>query len=144
MERFASAANWNLEQSYETKPRISKKSKRDREPTRLPIKTADGIIQRVEAPPSPSATDSDASDSEDDAQKASELADSLERTRIKEEQEARDAKPKIPEKQRIVEAKEEIARVASMVNEDPEENVGLAIACAWKGKKALTRARRLG
>lgn len=125
MERFAGAANWNLEQSYEKKPRISKKSKKDREPTRLPIKTADGIIQRVEAPPSPSTTDFEASDSGDEAANTTKLADSLERTQLKEE-EAQEPKPKVPEKQRILEAKEELARIATMVNEDPEENVSIA------------------
>lgn len=123
MERFAGAANWNLEQSYETKPRFSKKAKKERESNRLPIKTAGGIVQRVEAPPSPSASDSEASDDEGDAQKATELAEELERTKLREKEEEK--KPKVPEKQRVLEVKEELARTAAMINEDPEENVSL-------------------
>src|SRR5213592_3874703 len=42
---YRQAAKWNLEQDYEQRPRKGKK--REKERTRLPIKTAEGIIEHV-------------------------------------------------------------------------------------------------
>jgi nucleolar complex protein 3 len=42
------ASTWNLEQDYESRPR--KGNKREKENTRLPIKTSEGLIQQVEVP----------------------------------------------------------------------------------------------
>jgi nucleolar complex protein 3 len=114
--RFAAASNWDLEQSYEQGPRSLKRKKKDKkENTRLPIKTAHGIVQQVEAPPSPEETETE---DEDDRQKGAEWTGFAEKEDVKKEE-----KPRIPERQRVLEAKEELARLASALNEDPEENV---------------------
>src|ERR1700744_4299518 len=54
---FKQASSWNLEQDYETKPRKGKK--KEKENTRLPIKTSDGLVQQVEIPEEANAEESD-------------------------------------------------------------------------------------
>lgn len=127
MERFAGATSWDLEQSYEVRgPRALKKAKKAAtESSRLPIKTASGIIvQRPDAAPSPEPTESDESESEDEEEKLK-AEEGRRKRKAEEEAEEESRKPKIPEKQRVLEAKEELAKIATAVNEDPEENVSL-------------------
>jgi nucleolar complex protein 3 len=109
-EFYTQASKWNLEQDYEQKPRKNKK--RDKENTRLPIKTAEGAIEQVpEAQVSEAELDSFlGTDSEDDQVKV--VA-----------QECIEA-PKVSTKQQILDAKEELARLALLINEDPEEHIG--------------------
>ncbi|KAF9892422.1 hypothetical protein FE257_001530 [Aspergillus nanangensis] len=107
------AAEWDLEQDYERRPR--KMDKKQKERTRLPIKTSEGF-QNVEDP-EPEAEDSDSflgtdSDEGDEDQEDAE-----------EEEEEEDNTPKIPLKVQIIQAKEELARLATSINEDPEENL---------------------
>lgn len=109
---LANASKWNLEQDYEQRPRKVKKQK---ENGKLPVRTADGW----EAPatvPEPETKDDDSDSflgSGDDAQEAEE-----------EEEEVVEETPKISPRQQILEAKEELARIAGLVNEDPEEHIG--------------------
>lgn len=108
---FSNAAQWNLEQNYEQKPR--KKNKKEKENTRLPIKTADGRIEQLEV--------IEIREDDDGSWRGSEDADGQaphEPTVIKEEV------PHVSIRQRIIEAKEELARVAILISEDPEEHVG--------------------
>ncbi|KAI9791087.1 MAG: hypothetical protein M1816_004318 [Peltula sp. TS41687] len=116
MDEFAKrAAHWNLEQDYEQRPR--KKRRQEKETARLPIKTAEGrlqpsLLQDVPAPGEES--DSDISEVEDDDENL--------------EEPVKPAIEPVTEKlglQQIVEAKEELARIAGLINEDPEENAGL-------------------
>ena len=105
---FKQASGWNLEQDYESRPR--KGRKKDKENTRLPIKTADGLVQQVDDVEGVQDEESDlkwldAEESEDEVQV--EVED-----------------PTVPMRQQILEAKEELAHIALMLNEDPEENVG--------------------
>ena len=112
MDAFvANAARWNLEQDYETRPRQSKK--RERENTRLPIKTADGRVEQLIV--------LNGRDKEDDCWLDS---DQEKVSAIDTPVEIRPEKPNLPTRQQILEAKEELARVASLINEDPEEHVG--------------------
>jgi len=118
MDRFASAADWKLEQKYETRgPRLAKKPAAKERKTksggggRLPIKTQDGTI--VPVTPSPEV-------SEDESEEEEVAAAVKEEVREAREEEK---KPKVPEKKRVIDAKEELARIASQVQEDPEENV---------------------
>ncbi|EEH04191.1 nuclear export protein Noc3 [Histoplasma capsulatum G186AR] len=108
---YSRAAEWNLEQDYERRPR--KTSKRDKEKNRLPIKTAEGTIEHVSEPivedDSEDLFDSD----EDDVEEQPE-AEVVEKP-----------KPYVPAKVQILEAKEELARIAELINEDPEEHTGL-------------------
>jgi nucleolar complex protein 3 len=106
---YKQAAGWNLEQEYETRPRKGKK--KEKENTRLPIKTAEGLIQQVEAP-------EEVEDAESD------LAWLSEGTEEDIAEEKVEEKPTVPIRQQIREAKEEMARIALLLNEDPEENAG--------------------
>jgi nucleolar complex protein 3 len=106
---FKQAPSWNLEQDYETRPRKGKK--KEKESTRLPIKTSEGLIQQVEEP-------EEAQDEESDLEWLG--ADGSDEEKFVEEV----RKPTISVRQQILEAKEELAQIALLLNEDPEENSG--------------------
>ena len=124
---FKQASGWNLEQDYESRPR--KGRKKDKENTRLPIKTADGLVQQVDDVEGVQDEESDlkwldAEESEDEVQV--EVED-----------------PTVPMRQQILEAKEELAHIALMLNEDPEENVGSFKALAQFGQSKNTTIKKL-
>jgi nucleolar complex protein 3 len=124
---FKQASGWNLEQDYESRPR--KGRKKDKENTRLPIKTADGLVQQVDDVEGVQDEESDlewldAEESEDEVQVEVE-------------------EPTVPMRQQILEAKEELARIALMLNEDPEENVGSFKALAQFGQSQNTTIKKL-
>lgn len=109
---FTNAARWNLEQDYEQRPR--KQKKKEKENTRLPIKTAEGRVEQLQL----SEIKEDDGDSwpgseKDDIDPESEKPADVEEDR-----------PEIPVRQQIVEAKEELARVAGLIGENPEEHAG--------------------
>ncbi|KAK6606467.1 nucleolar complex-associated protein [Botrytis cinerea] len=127
---FKTASKWNLEQDYEMRPRKGKKEKK--ESTRLPIKTKEGLVEQVEAPVEVNEEESDlewigADDVEED----------------EEPEEKVEKKPSVPIRQQILEAKEELARIALMLNEDPEENVGAFRAIAEFGKSHNITIKKL-
>jgi len=124
---FKQASSWNLEQDYETKPRKGKK--KDKESTRLPIKTAEGLIQQAEVP-------EETKDEESDLEWLG--AEESEEELVEEVQ-----KPTVPVRQQILEAKEEMARIAMMVNEDPEENAGAFKSLAQFGQSQNTTIKKL-
>lgn len=105
---FASAGNWEKEQDWEGQVRLGKRKK---ETTRLPVKTADGRI--AFAP----AGDSDESESESEEEEEEEEQE-------EEVEEPVDTTPQEPSPIRIRKAKEEMAKMATLLNEDPEEHVG--------------------
>jgi nucleolar complex protein 3 len=125
---FKTASSWNLEQDYETRPR--KKNKKEKESTRLPIKTAEGLVQQVEAP-------------EEEEDNESDLAWLSEGESVEEEEEEKQKNPEKPIKQQILEAKEELAKIALMLNEDPEENTGAFKALAEIGRNKNTTIKKL-
>lgn len=116
---YSRAAEWDLEQDYERRPRKGK-NKKEKEKTRLPIKTAEGLVH-VDEPEETAASDADSfldSDSEgENAKDETEVAEARE--------EEGEPAPKIPLKLQIIQAKEEMARIATLINEDPEEHIGL-------------------
>ena len=105
-EFFNRAAGWNLEQDYEQRPR---KQKKDKENTRLPIKTTEGRIEQLKIPEVTNHDDQSWVSSDDGS-----IRDS---GPVQEE-------TKVPIRQQILEAKEELANLASVLNEDPEEHAG--------------------
>ncbi|KAL4903281.1 hypothetical protein BDW74DRAFT_156994 [Aspergillus multicolor] len=111
---YSHAAEWDLEQDYEQRPR--KLNKKEKERTRLPIKTSEGF-QNVEASESEPEDDDSFLGTDDDEEM--EDGDGGE----DEAEESEDEAPKIPLKQQIIQAKEEIARAATLINEDPEEHI---------------------
>lgn len=108
---YARASRWNLEQDYESRPR---KKKRERESTRLPVKTPEGHLKQVEAPEVESEESGNNLATSDD-----------EWSGLDEDQEIEE-RPEIPINQQILEAKEELARLASLLNENPEEHVSIS------------------
>ena len=104
------ASRWNLEQDYEQKPR--KQKRREKENTRLPIKTAEGRIEHLSALEADEDDQDSFLESEDDSQ--------TKQPPVLVEEKA----PKASARQKILEAKEELARLASLINEDPEEHAG--------------------
>ncbi|OTB08651.1 hypothetical protein M426DRAFT_7382 [Hypoxylon sp. CI-4A] len=129
---LVNAANWDLEQEYETKARKGKK--KESENTRLPLKLPNGRVQHVIAP----AVDVGALESDDDwlegAEDESE-GEEVEREVVE--------KPKIPEHQQILEAKEELAKIALLLNETPEENGGAFKALARIGQSRIPTIQKL-
>ena len=103
---FNRAAGWNLEQDYEQRPR---KQKKGQENTRLPIKTAEGRVEQLQVLEVPHEDDDSWLGSEEE---------SVDDPRPVQEE------TKVPIRQQILDAKEELARLASLVNEDPEEHAG--------------------
>lgn len=101
------AAEWNLEQGYEQRPR---KQKKDVESTRLPIKTAEGLIERIIVPEKEQ-------ESEDSFPGSGNEGSSDIEEPIPEE------KPEVSIRQQIIEAKEELARIGTLLSEDPEEHM---------------------
>ena len=117
-EFYSHAAQWNLEQDYEQRPRKLKTKKM--ETSRLPIKTSEGWVEQEPAP-EPEADEEDGNsflESDGGEEEEEEMED------VEEE------KPKISQRQQIIEAKEELARLAGLINEDPEEHVGSLRALA--------------
>jgi len=125
---FSAAAHWDLEQSYENQPRSGNKKRKTKEKperTRLPIKTATGIVQ---VPNLPSATtiDEDTESVSDDDEEDEGEKDGIDpsETSLPPAAPATVAKP-LPLRKRVIIAKEKLANIATLINEDPEENVGL-------------------
>lgn len=113
----ANAGKWDLEQEYEQRPRKQKKKK---ENTKLPIRTTEGWVEQANTAGEVKQEDSESdsflgsgSEHEDDDDDAD-----------KKEAEVVEAKPQIPVRQQVVQAKEELAKIASLINEDPEEHIG--------------------
>jgi nucleolar complex protein 3 len=124
---FKRAAQWNLEQDYEQRPRKNK----SKDNGRLPIKTADGWVEqtKVDAP------------AEDDADSFLDSGDeeaSADGEAVEEEEE-----PKLSTRQQIFQAKEDLAKFASLVNEDPEEHLGSLKAIAQVAASKNTVIKKL-
>ena len=113
---LTSASRWNLEQTYENKPR--KLGNKGKEKTRLPIKTADGRVEQIEEPAEAEGDDDSWLDSKrDDGEQNGQG-----------EAEGVPQEPQKSTQEQVIEAKEVLARLAVSLNEDPEENPG-----AFKG-----------
>lgn len=110
---LARAAAWNLEQDYEQRPR--KQRKGEEKNMRLPIKTAQGVVEQLHFPQVRSEDKDDWLGLEKDSEAGDQEAPVPEH--IGEEN-------KVPIRQQILEAKEELARIASLINENPEEHAG--------------------
>lgn len=110
-ELFHRAADWDLEQDYEQRLR----AKRGKESTRLPIKTTEGRLERIQEPVMVTGGDSDSflgSDSDHEEDRETPPTDEPEGP----------ASP--PTREQILAAKEDLARIAGLINEDPEEHAG--------------------
>ena len=104
-----SAASWDLERDYERKL-FAKRKEKKRE--KLPSKTIEGRLERHEV---------SAEETDDSSSRETEVDTPL--TEPSDHDNAVVAVSKQSAPQQILDAKEELARVASLINEDPEEHV---------------------
>lgn len=135
---FKSAASWDLEQDYETKARKGK-NKKEKESSRLPIRLPDGRLQQMSTVTAP--TDVQSIESDEDWLGSGGDESDVEGGEVQER--TAPAEPEIPESQQILEAKEELAKLASSLNEDPEENVGAFKAIAKIGQSRIPAVQKL-
>ncbi|KAG5948309.1 hypothetical protein E4U59_000037 [Claviceps monticola] len=136
---FKQAANWNLEQDYENRPRKGKKAAK--ESSRLPLKTADGRLELLKGLDPEEDAASIASDTEwlegrDDA-----VGSDLDYD--EEDEDEGEREPQIPESQKVLEAQEELAKAAMLLNENPEENISGLKTMAKIGESKITTIRML-
>ncbi|KAK6341260.1 hypothetical protein TWF696_008344 [Orbilia brochopaga] len=115
--------DWDEEQDYERRARKGRKKAEKQESGRLPIKTPEGRIVQLEIDPreqeqqesgndeSDGPSENDSADDDDGDESSKDIAPP--------------PAPKKSERQRIVEAKEELANIASSINEEPEQNYAL-------------------
>ena len=108
---FHRAAEWELEQDYEQRSRLNKQ----REATKLPIKTAEGRLERQrEISPQDDESDSYLGTDSEAGQDGADTPPT----------EEAEEPSHVPLKHQLVAAKEELARIAGLMNEDPEAHIG--------------------
>ncbi|KAI9257636.1 nucleolar complex-associated protein-domain-containing protein [Sporodiniella umbellata] len=110
--------NSDEEMDYESKPRTGTSSwSKEKESTKLPIKLPGGRITQV-----------DDEDDEDNQSVVSEVEEVEEVQKVEEEKPTKEEEEleevKLTKKQYLISKKEELAQCASLLSEDPEENVG--------------------
>lgn len=130
----AGFAQWNLEVDY---ARRSRKTKNDDRRQKLPFKTSEGRIVEQAVQPKPEALEvpnSFASDDEAD----SGIAD-VQVTPTHQQ-------PRISNAEEIIQAKEELARIAGLISEAPEEQIGLlsSLRDIYDSKNATVKKLALG
>lgn len=132
---FKTAANWNLEQSYEERSRKGKKKdarKAAADAGRLPSRNAAGTWTVKEDDAASVASDSEWFDGEDN-----------EDAEPQEAEEAAPEEPQIPVKEQIRRAQEELAKVATQLNEDPEEYPGAFKAMSRIGDSQIMAIKKI-
>ncbi|TDZ36323.1 Nucleolar complex-associated protein 3 [Colletotrichum spinosum] len=143
---FKSAAGWDLEQDYENRKR--KGAKKDKkESNRLPIKTADGRIEQLRALEDDN-DDAESVESDGEWLEGKEDPEAIaeaeaEAARLRKEWRKEEEENALPEHVQIIHAKEELAKIATAVNEDPEENVGAFKALAKVGQSRIPVIQKL-
>ncbi|KAL2263056.1 hypothetical protein VTK26DRAFT_8420 [Humicola hyalothermophila] len=132
---FKSAANWDLEQAYESKSRKAKKKDAKKNNIesggRLPVRTAAGTWQ-VQDDVASIASDAEWLDSEGEDAVVDEQPEPV----------APEA-PKISKREQIRKAQEELAKIATQLNEDPEEHPGAFKALARIGESPIPAIQKL-
>lgn len=124
-------AKWNLEQEYEQRPR----KKRKDEDNRLPIKKG-GKVERDTRPDAhvEEVVEDEGSGVDEDAEDSA-VADVQPAPEIR--------KPHLSAKEEIRQAKEELARIAALISESPEEHVGLFSSLAQLADSESVAVKKL-
>ncbi|KAM7192517.1 Nucleolar complex-associated domain containing protein [Rhypophila sp. PSN 637] len=135
---FRSASGWDLENDYENRPRKGKK-KKDKKANgensggRLPMRTAEGTwVAQDDVDVESIASDPEWLESSGDEEAVAEEA----KIQVPE-------RPKIPEREQIRIAQEELAQIATKLNEDPEEYPGSFKALAAIGESRIVAIQKL-
>ncbi|KAG8624381.1 hypothetical protein KVT40_007448 [Elsinoe batatas] len=110
---YQNASNWDLEATYAERSR--KKKGKDKKNDKLPIKTSEGMVEQAEKADDPS--EDEVEDEQGEA-----VADAV-AEHEKESEGEEDLEDVRPLKVQILEAKEDLARMAGSISEDPEENI---------------------
>ncbi|KAL1880705.1 hypothetical protein Daus18300_001319 [Diaporthe australafricana] len=131
---FKNAASWNLEQDYESRPRKGKK--KGKESNRLPIKTADGRLEQV-------AVSHEAAPIESDDEWLDGDGDESDGAASENAQELPPPEPTISEREQIIKAKEELAKIGLHLSEDPEEYPGAFKQLGRIGESRIPAIRKL-
>lgn len=124
-------AKWNLEQEYEQRVRKDKK----KEAKRLPVKQGNKYVQLPE----------ENAEAQIDEQELD--GDDAEEQKVKDVQpKSATKKPRLPSKEEIRQAKEDLARIAGLVSENPEEHIGMlaSLADLAQSKNAVVKKLALG
>ena len=132
---YSNAASWNLEEDYAKRQSKKQKNKKEKENTRLPIKTADGRLEQVEVEEEDFSAESDGEWLED--------ASREEAKEKKPKHEKKKKKPEKPEAERIIEAQEELAKIAAALNTEPEEHSGAFKELAKLAESDVLAIRKL-
>ncbi|KAF2481647.1 nucleolar complex-associated protein-domain-containing protein [Neohortaea acidophila] len=130
-------AQWNLEQDYETRRRKDGKKKKA-EDNRLPVKSQEsGQWEQDRSRPVDDEEDNDSFLASDDEE-------------TKDNEASKDVlpppkprKPRLPPKEEIRQAKEDLARIAGQIGEDPEEHIGLLGSLAEIGDSPNISVKKL-
>ncbi|KAJ1337589.1 nucleolar complex protein 3 [Microdochium nivale] len=130
---FKNAANWDLEHTYESKAAKKAKKKEREVSTRLPIKRAAAVHQ------APALRDDLIVESDEEWLEGGQDESGAE----EEDEEPAEEVPDVPEHIQIREAKEELAKIASMLNETPEENAGAFKALAKIGQSRILTIQKI-
>ncbi|CAK7202612.1 hypothetical protein SEUCBS139899_005337 [Sporothrix eucalyptigena] len=128
------AASWSLEEAYaeRSRKRNKKMVKAEKVSDRLPIRTADGIMQPMANVAGDDGPDSDAENDDDPFGDNSDDDKKVAAAKAKTTNDGSGARKaaariqaensKLPERQQIQMAKEELSKIALKLNENPEEN----------------------
>ena len=134
---FAKVSEWDIEQGYERQPRFTNVDSDAK--SRLPIRTDEGWVQS-EATGMPSPIES----SDESEESFAGLNSAEESDHLHSELTAEYAR--MPTKQEILECKEELARLASGLSQDPEGNISAlsSIAAKVASPNAFIKTMALG
>lgn len=134
---FKNASSWNLEQDYESRPRKGKK--KQKENTKLPIKTADGRLQQL---PTTFHDDTASIESDGDWLEGHEDGDEAADSDTDGEEKVV-TQPTVSEREQIFKAKEELAKIALQLSEEPEEHPGAFKNLARIGQSNIPAIQKL-
>ena len=134
---FGKASEWNSEQGYEQQPRCANEDKEAS--SRLPVRTDEGWVQ-VETENMPSPAES----SDDDENSLIGLSTADESDQLNSEESV--GFSQMPTKEQMLECKEELAKLASSLSQDPEHNISAlsSIAGMVASPNAFIKAMALG
>ncbi|KAG6007953.1 hypothetical protein E4U21_005314 [Claviceps maximensis] len=139
---FKQAANWDLEQDYENRPRKGKKAAK--ESSRLPLKTADGRLELLKGLDPEDDAASIASDTEWlEGRDTHEGGSDSDLDQGDDDDGYENEEPQVSESQKILEAQEELAKAATLLNEDPEEHISGLKTLAKIGESKIPTIRML-
>jgi len=131
---LTNAAKWHLEQDYEQRPRKLKKQK---ENVKLPVRTTEGWVER------PSEPAEEHGDDEADGYSGPSASEGEHGEHGVQDDQPAPEQSKVSQRQQVLEAKEELARIASLVNEDPEEHIGALKTLAALAASSNLTVRKL-